>query len=298
MPSLPQRLKAFLRDPYYRLQAALVPEREYILNRFQRNLGYPLNLENPRTFSEKLQYLKLNHRPARIPQLVDKYEVRQYVSEKGLGWTLNELLGVYDRVDEIDFAALPRAFVLKMTNSSGRNIICRDKTRLDWDKARSQIRSWYRTNYYYYGREWAYLRIRSRIVIEKYLCDEENSLPLDYKFSCIEGKPQYINVEIDRESGHKRNIYDPDWNLLPFTLTYPASERKIARPANLEEMLEVARTLARDFFFTRVDLYSIQGRTYFGELTFFPGNGFAPFRPQEYDLYWGEKMNLANLEKF
>ncbi len=295
---LVEEIKNVLRDPYWRLQTWLIPERAYIQRRFQREIGKRADLDHPQTLNEKIQYLKLHHHPAAYPALADKYEVRNYVSAKGLGWTLNELIGVYESVDEIDFEALPNAFALKMTNASTRNIICADKSKLDWRKARQSIRRWARSNYYYAGREWIYRSIRPRIVIEAYLSDGLGALPTDYKIHCFEGVPLFVDADFDRDSVHKRNVYDLDWNLQPYEYGFPTSQRPIPRPANLEEMIEVSRILARDFFFTRVDLYCIQGRTYFGELTFLPGNGFLKFSPQEYDLYWGAKMNLGNLEKY
>ena len=291
-------VKEPFRLPYLAARARFTSERGYMEQRYLREFGRAVDLENPRTFNEKIQYLKLYHRPAVLPALVDKYEVRDHVARRGCGWALNELLGVYRRVEEIDFQALAEPFVLKMTNASGRNNICTDKSKLDWGREVKTIHRWSKYNYYVEGREWVYRSIPSRIVIEKYLSDLENPSPLDYKILCFEGVPHYIGVDMERRTAHKRNLFDLDWNLLPYQYGFPRSSRTIARPANLGEMIEVAKILARGLFFCRVDLYSILGRTVFGEMTFIPCNGFGHFLPAEHDLEWGSRMNLANLKNY
>jgi hypothetical protein len=291
-------LKDNFRAPYHQIQAMFIPERQQIEKLYKKVIGCELDLQNPTTFNEKIIYLSLFYRPKAFPALVDKYEVREYVTRKGCAWTLNELLGLYERVEDIDLAALPNAFVLKLTNGSGWNIICADKATMDWDRELDKLKKWSKSNYYWFGREWIYKDIRPRIVAEKFLDDPIYPSMTDFKFHCFEGVPHFVTVDMDRASLHKRNTYDMDWNLLPFGYGFPTSPQVTDRPANFEEMTAVAKTLAQDFFFCRVDLYSIRRRTVFGELTFLPGNGLLKFEPQEYDEYWGAKMNLANLKNY
>ena len=279
---------------YLRLTRWVISDRQFIKNRYRKIFGREIHFEDPKSFNEKIQFLKLHYHPQNLPTLADKFEVRKYIEEKKLGWTLNDLLAVYNQPEEIDFAALPDSFVLKMTHGSGWNIICPDKAKMNWGVELKKVKRWSKQNYYDWGREWIYKDIRPRILIEKYLSDGENESLPDYKFFCFHGAPLFIQVDVDRHTDHKRNLYDLDWQLLPCRYVFPLFEREIPKPSNLEEMVSVSKVLSQDFVFSRIDLFSVAGRTVFGEMTFTPENGFGRFYPQEYDAFWGSKIVLEN----
>lgn len=250
------------------------------------------NLRNPKTFNEKLQWLKLYWHNPILSKCADKYSVRAFVHQKGLSSILNDVYKVYEAEDDINLMELPTKFVMKATHGSGWNIICENKNVLNWDKEKVKIRNWLNTNYFYYGREWAYKHIKPRIICEKFLEDENGQPPKDYKIFCFNGVPRFIQVDLDRFSQHKRNMYDLSWNLLDFELLYTKSPEFTEKPQNLEKMIEIAKKLSEDFPFVRVDLYNINGKILFGELTFYPGNGQEPFYPIEYDEIIGDYLIL------
>jgi len=253
------------------------------------------DLKNPRTFNEKIQWLKLNCRDPRLTSLVDKYEVRRYVESKVGAKHLIPLLGVYENPSEIEFHKLPARFVLKATHGSGWNILCRDQAQLDVPAARITMTKWQATNFYRVGREWAYLAVPPRILCEEMITDAHDNPPPDYKFFCFHGKPCFIQVDLDRFSGHRRNMYDSEWQLLPLEFEYPSEPNQVPPPANLSEMLQIAARLSEDFPFVRVDLYSVLGKVYFGELTFYPEKGVGRFRPAAYDRVVGDCLDLSKV---
>lgn len=264
---------------------------KYYLQRF----GREIDLQNPKTFSEKIQWIKLNYRNNLMTRCADKFEVRDYIKEKNLDYILNDIYGVYDAVSEIDLSKLPNEFVLKATHGSGWNSICYNKESLNWKDEFKKIEEWLNTNYYNIGREWVYKNIKPRIICEKLLIDEESSLPKDYRFFCFNGQPKLIQVDVDQSQGRKRNIYDINWNKMAFEHGFPMSKSTHKKPKNLSLMIEIAEKLSEDFPFVRVDLYNINGKIYFGELTFYPGNGFGVFKPDVYDSVIGSYLDLSNL---
>lgn len=269
-------------------------QKRYIERKFIKRFGRLPDLKDPKTFNEKLQWLKLYWRNDLAEQCADKYGVRQYVEAKGLGNTLNDLVGVYDSVDEIDLSMLPDRFALKATHGSGWNIICQDKQQVDWERAFKQMRHWLKRNYYYTNLEWVYKRIKKRIICEQYLEGKDGEVPIDYKILCFNGEPKCLFLCLDRFSGTglKVDFYDLEWNKMPFRRYYPNSDRLIKRPEKLDDMLEIARRLSKGFPFVRVDLFQIAQRIVFGEMTFFPGSGFEPFEPEEYDELLGSWLEL------
>ena len=266
---------------------------KYLQIKFKLNTGRKLDLINPKTFNEKLQWLKLNDRNPQYTILVDKYEVRKYI-EKILGKSyLIPLIGVWNKFEDIDFSKLPDQFVLKCTHNSGGNIICKDKSKFDIKKARKKINKNLNRNYYYRAREWPYKNVKPKIVCEKYIVDESGDELKDYKIFCFNGEPKIIQVDFNRFSDHKRNLYDINWNYIPVSYNYPTYPNiVIKKPKKLNEMIEIARLLSKDFPFIRVDLYSIHDKIYFGELTFFPEAGFAKFNPESYDKELGKWLKL------
>ncbi|MGD0004258.1 MAG: ATP-grasp fold amidoligase family protein [Anaerolineaceae bacterium] len=292
---VPVGVKSWIRVWYYRILAALYSDEQFIKMNFRRSFGRAIDLNHPRTFNEKIQYLKLHYHSDILPRLVDKYEVRQYVKEKGLEYILNQLYGVYERVEDLKFVQLPDAFVIKMTHGSSWNIICPDKSKLEWDKALSKLRGWQKENYYFHSREWAYKQVRPRALVEKYLEDGSGSSLRDYKFFCFNGMPFINSVISDRFTDHSLNYYDMDWNLLPWRRKYKNADRSIPKPARLGEMREIAQILSEGLIFSRIDLYDVQGKIIFGEVTIYPESGFSKFYPDEADLALGEKLDISGL---
>ena len=274
-------------------------DRSAIARQFARTFGYPLDWENPRTLNEKLNWLKLNNRDPLQQIAADKYAVRAHVAAKIGAQYLIPLIRKYDRAEEIRFAELPDAFVLKTNHGSGQNWIVRDKAREDERQIVRQFREWLAVGHYATSREWPYQGMKPAIVAEELLLDENGQVPSDYKLHCFGGKVATIQVDLDRETAHRRNFYDLNWQLLPFIWTEwdggkPAwpNGRAVARPAGLEEMVRVAETLSADFPYARIDLFYCGGKVYFGEITFYHGGAFERFDPPETDRIFGEKLVL------
>ncbi|MEK5066209.1 ATP-grasp fold amidoligase family protein [Cytobacillus sp. FSL R5-0596] len=288
-----------VRNTYKRIRTQDIPDQE-LKKLFFKRLGYHLNLDEPKTFNEKLQWLKLNWKNPLIPICVDKLTVRDYVKQKGLGHTLNELIGVYENIKEIDFNKLPEKFVLKATHGSGWNIVCNDKKGIDWKTSKRKLKRWMNDNYYYHGYEWVYKEIKPRIISEKFLEDKKHDELLDYKFMCFNGEVKclFICSGRNKEEGLKVDFYDVDWNLMPFYRKYPNSGKKIPKPEGFNMMIEYAKLLSEPFPFVRVDFYEVNGKIYFGELTFFPGSGLEFFSPESYDNLLGSWIELPSNDNF
>ncbi|MCD1161129.1 ATP-grasp fold amidoligase family protein [Peribacillus frigoritolerans] len=262
---------------------------------FKKRVGYELNLQNPITFNEKLQWLKLYDHNSDYTKMVDKYEVRSYVTKTIGDEYLIPLLGVYEKFEDIDFCKLPNQFVMKCTHDSGGLVICKDKDKFDIKAAKKKIEKCLKRNYYYYSMEWPYKNGKPRIVCEKYMVDESGTELKDYKIFCFNGEPKLIQVDYNRFVNHKRNLYDIDWNYIDASLQKPNdSTIEITKPPKLNEMLKLAQKLSEQCPFARVDFYSIENRLYFGEITFYPGAGYEKFYPDELDLELGKCIRLPN----
>ena len=270
----------------------ILPDSLYIrLKYFQHFKKFP-NLKNPKTFNEKLQWLKLHDRNPEYTKMVDKYAVRKYIKEKIGEEYLIPLLGVWDSFDEIDFDKLPEQFVLKCTHDSGGLVICKDKSKLDMEKARKKISACLKNNYYWTGREWPYKKLVPRIIAEKYMVDESGTELKDYKFFCFDGEPKCLFIATDRPHDTKFDFYDVEFKHLPFTNGHPYSGRELKKPQGFDEMLRLARILSKGIKQSRIDFYDINGKVYFGEITFFHWSGFMPFEPEEWDYTLGSYINL------
>lgn len=269
-----------------------VPDALWLKIIFRIKTGYWLNLKNPRTFNEKLQWLKLNNRNPLYTKLVDKYEVREYVKDTIGEEYLVPLLGIWDDFDDIDFDKLPNQFVLKCTHDSGGLIVCKDKSKLDIQSARKKINRCLKFNYYYAFREWPYKDVKPRIVAEKYLEDNKGSL-CDYKFFCFNGSAKVWFLISGRSSGDTRcDYYDFEGNRLPFVQGYPNSDFVITMPPEIMQMKTLAEKLTKDMKHCRADFYLVDGRIYFGELTFFDSSGLDRFEPIEWDYKFGDMIDL------
>ena len=255
-----------------------------------------LDLKNPRTFNEKIQWLKLYDRNPEYTNLVDKYLVRNYISQIIGDEYLIPLIGVWNNVSEIDFETLPNKFVLKSNHDSGSIRICRDKSKFDFVEAEVFFEKKLKSNFYYTGREWPYKNVKPKIIAEKLLEIESMDDVPDYKFMCFDGNVEYCFTCTDRfsEDGLKVTFFDKNWNKQMFERHYPMSKNEITPPKNLSKMILLAEKLSKGIPFVRVDFYEINDKIYFGELTFYPGGGYEKFDPEYYDELIGSKICLKN----
>ena len=277
--------------------ARLYPDKLFLKILFQLRTGYRLNLKNPQTFNEKLQWLKLNNRNPICTQMVDKIEVKKYVASIIGEEYLIPTLAVYESAEEIDFSILPNQFVLKCTHDSGGIVVCRDKSNLDINVAKEKMKKGLKRDYFYRNREWPYKNVLHRIIAEQYMEDESGYELKDYKFFCFDGVPKLLFVATDRGLIYeetKFDFYDMQFNHLPFTNGHPNSNKTIIRPRGFEQMKDIAAKLSKGFPHLRVDLYDINGRVYFGELTFYHWSGMTPFEPIEWDYKLGNLIELPN----
>lgn len=275
-----------------------VPDKIYLKMFFRARLGYRLNLNHPQTFNEKIQWIKLYDRNPLYSKLSDKYEVRDYVSKTIGDEYLVPCIGVWDSVDDIDFGMLPQKFVLKCTHDSQSVVVCRDKANFNIDDAKAFLKYRSSRNYYYGGREYQYKHIVPRIIAEKYLEDSDGQLK-DYKFFCFNGKARILFVASDRISGNtKFDFFDMDFNKLQLKQHYPNSEQLIRCPSNFDKMRELAEVLTKSFSHCRADFYEVNGKIYFGELTFTHFCGFEPFEPKEWDYRLGSWMKIPYKQRY
>lgn len=274
-----------------------LPQKTYVRIYYRYYTKKKLSLENPQELNEKIQWLKVYYRPEILNQLVDKYAVRQYVIDTIGEQYLNKCYGVYDKVSEVDFDALPNQFVLKGVHGSGFNMIVKDKSKLNKTKARLKMRKWLFHNFYYKaGLEWAYKDVKPRIIAEEYLEDIDRGVLHDYKFFCFNGVPKFIHVDVDRFGNHQRLFYDLEWNKLPYKHYLP-NDANIDKPDSLAQMLKLSEQLSKGFPLVRVDLYSTEGKILFGELTFYPGNGILEFYPDDFNKTTGDYLTLPKLKE-
>lgn len=301
------RIRKFLKNPYkvfYKLNylklSRLLPDKLFLKLIFRAKVGYKLNLENPVTFNEKLQWLKLNNRDTLYSKLADKFEVREYIKEKIGEEHLIPLIGVWDKFDDIDFSQLPNQFVIKCTHDSGSVCICKDKESFDIKSAKKVINKALKQNFYYRGREWAYKNIKPRIVVEEYISDLSEIGVCDYKVFCFNGKPEAILLCKDRfsEDGLTIDFYDCAWNHMNFSrpVYYPHSKVQNKKPQMFDELLNLSTKLSKGIPFVRTDFYITRDEILFGELTFYPGDGFEAFDPELWDKKWGDLLKLKNTE--
>lgn len=275
----------------------VIGERNYTKFLFKKIQGYPLNLRNPKTLSEKIQWVKLNCNIENLGSFVDKYEVREYVKEKVGPKYLIPLLGVYNKIDDIDFDILPNKFVIKATHSSGWNIIVSNKKDLVILDTKILINKWLNSSFYKLTGERNYKDIKPRVVIEEMIVDPSGDLK-DYKFFCFHGKVKFIQLDGNRHENHKRNLYSPSWDLLDVAYEHGNISGNIRKPHLLKEMVDIAEKLSEDFEFVRVDLYYNSQEIYFGELTFTPGQGFEKFSDIKVDTEFGKYLDVDKINEF
>jgi hypothetical protein len=269
-----------------------LPDKSHVRLAYRAALKQKLNLADPKTYNEKLQWLKLyDHNPL-YPLIVDKYEVKRYVADKIGQRYIVPTIGVWDTFDAIDFSALPEQFVLKCTHDSGGLAICRDRKTFDREDAKKRIEASLRTNYYKRGREWPYKDVPARIIAEPYLTDETGEGLKDEKFFCFSGVPKAMFIVSDREHDPRNDYFDMDFNHLPFENGHPNAVTAPEKPEGFEEMKRLAATLSEGMPHVRVDFYCNCGKIYFGELTLYHWSGLAPFSPPSWDKTFGSWIRL------
>lgn len=272
-----------------------IDDETYLKIAFRIKMKKKLDLDNPITFNEKLQWLKLHDRRPEYSMMVDKYEAKKYVAGILGEEYVFPTLGVWDNFDEIDFEKLPEQFVLKCTHDSGGLVICKDRSKFDANKARRKIERCLKHNFYWGQREWPYKNVKPRIIAEQYMEDSVTAELRDYKFFCFSGEPKVTLVCSERfsEKGLQEDFFDESWNRIPVKRPYhPNSETEILKPIQFGLMREIARKLANAIPFVRIDFYEINNKVYFGEITFFPASGFSGFVPREWDSIFGEWIQL------
>lgn len=273
----------------------LISDKQFVSLFYRAYHHRPLNLTNPQTFNEKLQWLKLYDRKEEYTQLTDKYLVRQYVKEKIGEQYLVPLLAVWDRPEDINFSKLPNQFVLKCNHDSHSVVICRDKETLDKKAAIKKLLKAFNTQYFWKGREHNYKNIQRKIIAEKYITDQNSDELTDYKYFCFNGIPYFVQVDSNRFTNHTRNFYDIDWNFINVEYGCKNNPFKIdPKPKAHEKILQLASILAAGIPHVRVDFYVLENHIYFGELTFHHGGGGMMVSPQEYDQLWGSYLVLPN----
>lgn len=267
---------------------------------YKATMGKKLNLKDPKTFNEKLQWLKLYDRQPQYSQMVDKYAAKEYVADKIGAQYIIPTLGVYNRFEEINFDELPNQFVLKCTHDSGSYAICKDKKSFDFEKAKKKLNKALSTNYYYSNGEWPYKNVPPRIIAEKFL-DDNGHVPVDYKIYCFNGEPYKVMLCLDRDKDEPTKFYSFDfqWNLLRHNIRGKNAPEgfTLPKPQTLNLMYESAKTLSRGIPFVRVDFYDLNGRMYFGEMTFYPDSGFDSGILPEIDDLYGSMIDLKNLNE-
>lgn len=270
-----------------------IPDKIFLKFQYRKIFGKNLDLKNPRTFNEKLQWLKLYDRRPEYTTMVDKYKVKEYVADIIGDKYIIPTLGVWNSFNEINFDELPCQFVLKCTHDSGGIVICKDKNEFDKIAAKRIIEKSLSQNWYWVGREWPYKNVQPRIIAEQYLTDESNEQLKDYKIFNFDGEPKLIEVDYDRFIEHKRNLYSTSWNYIDATIQFPTDpEHEIRKPSRLEEMLELAKKLSAGIPHLRTDFYIVKDSVYFGELTFSHGSGFEQFLPKAFEDEFSSWLKL------
>ena len=277
--------------------ARLWPDALFLRVQFRYLMGQRLNLKNPLSFNEKIQWLKLYDRKPEYTKMVDKYEAKKYVANIIGEEHIIPTIAVYDRAEDINFDVLPKQFVLKCTHDSGGLVICRDKSKLDKEAAIKRLSMSLKRNYYYQNREWPYKNVKPRIIAEQYMEDENTSELRDYKFFCFDGVMKALFIATDRQTKGeetKFDFFDADFKHLDIKNGHPNAETPPAKPVTFEKMKKMAEKLSEHIPHLRVDFYEVNGKAYFGELTFSHWSGMVPFEPEKWDLEFGRWITLPD----
>ena len=275
-----------------------LPDELYLKMYFYGFLGYRLDLKNPKTYNAKLQWLKLYDKRPEYTKMVDKVDAKDYVASLIGDKYVIKTLGVWNSIDDINWDSLPNQFVLKSTNDSGGVVVCKDKSLLDIQKAKEKLRFTGGRDYAEISKEYPYKNVPHRYIAEEYIEDESGFELKDYKIFCFDGEPKFLFVATGRQQNDTRfDFYDLNFNHLPVLNGHENAEIWPSKPQNFDEMLNVARKLSKNIPHVRVDLYNVNGKIYFGELTFFHWSGIVPFEPFDWDYKFGEYLNLPKCSK-
>lgn len=272
-----------------------LPDKTFLKCIYYAHVGKKLNLKNPKTFNEKLQWLKLYDRNLEYSQMVDKYEAKSYAAKIIGDEYIIPTLGVWDNFDEIDFDSLPNRFVLKTTHDCGGVVICKEKIDFDVEAARKKINHHLKRNYYKIHREWPYKNVKPRILAEEFMEDAKTEELRDYKFFCFSGEPKFLYIATERqklEEETKFDFFDMDFSHLDVRNAHPNAEIPPEKPEKFEEMKVLAAKLSQNIPHVRVDFYEMNGKIYLGELTFYHMSGLSPFEPCEWDMKFGDMIKL------
>ena len=275
----------------------LLNDAAYVKLLYKLKLKKKLNLDRPKLYNEKLQWLKLYDRKEIYTTMVDKYEAKQYVAKKIGKKYIIPTLGVYDRFDDIDFSTLPNQFVIKCTHDSGGLVICRDKNTFNKEVARKKINKCLKKNFFWSNREWPYRNVVPRIIIEKYMEDGVSKELRDYKFFCFNNRIGIVLVGTNRQKGLEETWFDEDFRMINLKEGGHKNRKDLKKPCSFDEMKEIAKKLSKGMPHVRVDLYEINGKVYFGELTFSPAGGFERFDDEEWNKKLGDLIDLSLVKK-
>ena len=292
-----KQLGLFFLERIELIKRRIVNPEKYVKTLFYQRMGYPLNLECPRTYSEKLQWLKLYWHLPILTTLVDKYAVKEYVRKKIGDQYIIPTIAVWNRISDIRWNELPNQFVLKCTHDSGGLVICKDKAQLDRRQAIHRIKKSLSDNYFYFGYEWPYKNVKPRIIAEQYMEDSVTKELRDYKFFCFNGRVKALFIATDRNvtgKDVKFDFFDEYFNHLPFKQGHENAAIMPQKPVCFEEMKRLASQLSEGFPHVRVDLYEVDGRVYFGEMTFFHNSGWTKFDPEKWDDIFGSWLSLPS----
>ena len=271
----------------------ILPDKIYLPIKYKTRLGKFPNLKKPKTFNEKLQWLKIYDRKPEYTIMVDKHGVKEYIAKRIGEQYVIPTIGLWDRFEDIDFEKLPEQFVLKCTHDSGGLIICKDKSKLDKETAKEKINRSLATNYYWHAREWPYKNVKPRILAEPFMKDGDNDFLPVYKFMCFNGEPRIIQtIQNDKQPNESIDYFDTEWNLLELRQNFPNSDIPLKKPEKLSEMCNLACKLAIGHAFLRVDFYTINGEIKFSEHTFYSDAGFSSFTPESWDMTLGQWIEL------
>lgn len=273
--------------------APIVSDKTFLKVKFRIDMGYWMDFKNPRTYNEKLQWLKINDIHPEFTKLVDKIDVKEYVTNKIGNEFVIPTIATYNSIEEIDWNLLPNQFVIKSTNDSGGVVVCKDKNKLNIPESINKLKILGKRDYSKISKEYPYKNVPHRFIAEKYMEDESGYELKDYKFFCFDGKVKFLFVATGRQSGDTRfDFFDTEFNHLPVINGHPNADITPTKPANFEKMIELAEKLSQGIRHVRVDLYNINGEIYFGEMTFFHWSGIIPFEPFEWDIKFGEYLHL------
>lgn len=274
-----------------------LPDKLYLKWKYKLLIGKKLDLKNPQTFNEKLQWLKLYDRKPTYTKMVDKYEAKEYVKNIIGEEHIIKTLGIYNSFEEIDFEKLPNQFVIKPTHTSGDVYICTDKSNINYKELENKIKKWLKRKYFYIHREWPYKNVKPRIIIEEYLSDLKEGSLLDYKIFMFNEKLAYFLICSDRNTNLKFTFFDKNGKFINMTQDGEPNDKRLSLPDNYKEMVAMAKMISKGTIESRIDFYDINGKIYFGEITFFDSAGFGKFEPNEWDKKIGDMLKLPMKEE-